>query len=413
MTIGERLVVHYRTTPVGVLEATEDGMRFAYTPEWLEDRRAFPLSVSLPLDAAVDPVRSARFFANLLPEASVRTLLARRLGLSEDNDFALLRAIGGECAGALVILPEGREVTEDEEEYESLTPAKLRELATAYEALPAIDGTGRARLSLAGAQDKLPILIDGSRWLLPIGSSPSTHIVKFPNRHFKHLPANEVFVAALARRAGLRAMPTSWRQVGAEGLCVVERYDRVRTDDGIERLHQEDFCQALGLSHATKYEAEGGPSFAAAVELVRDESRDPLTDVSRLLDWLAFDVIAGNADGHGKNLALLLRDGRRLAPFYDLVCTRIYGRIDRRLAMSVGGERDPDRIRRLHLETCARQIGVKSSLVVEVFRGMAARILDETKSAVEESEVAKSPAVERCVPAIRKQARRVLRELGA
>lgn len=407
------LLVHCDRGLVGTLRRRDGGMSFAYAESWIASEDGFAVSLSLPLDGDFDDARATRFFANLLPEANVRTLVCRRLGISEGNDFALLAAIGGECAGALSILPDGADPAARSDEYELLPPKKLAELASGYDALPLVDGDGRARLSLAGAQDKLPVKIDGARVLLPIGGSPSTHILKFPNRDYKHLPANEVVVMELARRVGLPTVRSGFRPIGAEGLCLVERYDRVRASGGgaIERLHQEDFCQATGRGASAKYEDEGGPSFATSVELVREHSVTPLEDVDALVRWLAFNAIAGNADGHAKNLSLLMRDGLRLAPFYDLVCTRSYEALDRRLAMNVGGERDPDRLRATHLEACARSLDLKPRLLYDTFAVTADKILGALDEAVAAAEVGESPAVQRLRPAIRKQARRWLREL--
>lgn len=410
--MAARLAVHLGTRKVGIIRRTDDGLAFAYTDEWLADPDAFGISLSLPRVRELDPRRARSFFANLLPEANVRTLVCRRLGISEDNDFALLEAIGGECAGAFTIVPEGTDPVSAAGDYELLEPKKLAELARGYEALPAVDGHGRVRLSLAGAQDKLPVLEDGGRFYLPLGSSPSTHILKFPNRHFKQLPANEVLVTELARRVGLPVVVTRWERIGREGLCVVQRYDRVRDGGQVRRLHQEDLCQALGVAPAKKYEQEGGPSFVTCVDVVREHSLEPLTDVQALLRWLAFLAVAGNADGHAKNLSLLHDDGWMLAPFYDLVCTRAYDRIDRRLAMRIGGESDPDRLRRPHFEACARELALKPGWLVNAVVTMAESILTELPAAVEASGVARSPAVERIVPLVRKQARRLLRELA-
>lgn len=253
--------------------------------------------------------------------------------------------------------------------------------------------------------------VEGDRILLPVGSSPSTHILKFPNRDYRHLPANEVIVTRLARAVGLPVVDAEWLAIGDEGLCVVRRYDRVETDDGIVRVHQEDLCQALGIASSSKYEEEGGPSFLDAVTVVRDHAVAPLDDVDALVRWLAFGAIVGNADGHAKNLSLVRRDGLRLSPFYDLVCTRSYDALDRRLAMSIGGERDPDRLRPTHLDACARAVDVKPRLLSATFQAMAEAILDRLDDAVRAAQVGRSPAIERMTPQILEQARRWLREL--
>src|SRR5262249_30329199 len=134
------------------------------------------------------------------------------------------------------------------------------------------------RLSLAGAQDKLPVYIDEDGMFLPKGAAPSSHILKFDNRDFKQLAVNEVMVLRLAEMIGLPTVRTALRRFGRSNAALIERYDRVRVNGVIERLHQEDFCQALGIPAERKYEAEGGPSFAECVELVRTQSAEPLAD---------------------------------------------------------------------------------------------------------------------------------------
>jgi serine/threonine-protein kinase HipA len=409
--LADWLTVYFETHRVGVLRRTDDGASFEYAAEWLTNPDGFAISLSLPRLPKIDPRSARAFFANLLPEASVRVALCRRLGISESNDFGLLEAIGGECAGALTILPEDTVPNDQDANYEPLSTEQLRDLAQAHEALPALDGRKNVRLSLAGAQDKLPVLEKDGRFYLPLGSSPSTHILKFPNRHFKHLPANEVLIAELARRIGLPTVRTRWAKIGREGLCVVERYDRIRDGQSIRRLQQEDLCQSLGVSPLAKYEQEGGPSFVRCVDVVRAHSYEPFADTEALLRWQIFNVIVGNADAHAKNLSLLWDDGWRLAPFYDLVCTRGYERLDRRLAMAIAKERNPDRLRRPHFEACARDVDVKPSWLVDVARNMAEQTISVLPDAIEAAGVSRSAAVERIVPVVRKQSRRLLREL--
>lgn len=281
-----------------------------------------------------------------------------------------------------------------------------------------MDGHGNVRLSLAGAQDKLPVYVEDDRFYLPVGNSPSTHILKFPNRHFKHLPANEVLLSALARQVGLSAPITSFQKIGAEGLCLVERYDRIRDkNDRIVRLHQEDFCQALGLPSSSKYEREGGPAFVDCVHVIREHSQDPLSDVSSLIRWLIFNLLVGNADAHAKNISLvqneLSRGAYRLAPFYDLVCTRMYDRIDRRLAMGIGGEFDPDRVRSPQMRAFANVLDLKARWFSSVAIEMAEKVTRALDDAIASTDLKRSPAIERIVPLVRKQAKRVLRELRA
>lgn len=395
-------------------DAASGVLGFAYAEAWLRGPDAFPISLSLPLGPrAMRGGPAHAFFANLLPEGPLRVLVARRLGISSDNDFSLLEAIGGECAGALAVVPE--EAPPRPAGYRALRAEELAELAApGGGALAGLMGSGTVRLSLAGAQDKLPVFQDADgRLSVPLGGSPSSQILKVGNPAFRHLCANEVLCLDLARRLGLPVVPATLRRFGAHHTCVVKRYDRERGPGGaVARLHQEDLCQALGIPPARKYEQEGGPTFARCFELVREQSADPLVDARSLLRWLAFNVVAGNADGHAKNLALLrLAPGRLvLAPFFDLVCTAAYPRLDRRLAMGVGGQRDPGQVGRRHWERLAAELGLKPRYVLQTVRELAG----EAPSAAERAAGAfagrygGSPALQLVQRAVRKQAQRTL-----
>jgi len=159
---------------------------------------------------------------------------------------------------------------------------------------------------------------------------------------------------------------------------LIERYDRVRDEaDNIHRLHQEDFCQALGFGHDKKYQEYGGPTFAQCFQLTQNISSDPAVDAENLLRWQIFNVLAGNSDGHAKNLSFIYypQGGVRLAPFYDLVCTRAIRRIDAKLAFSVGGERNPERITRTHWNTLANECDVGQKYLNGLVKKTAERLL--------------------------------------
>ncbi len=353
---------------VGRLRRDGDRLAFAYDRGWLDRGRA--ISVSLPLREEEWLGGAAEaFFVNLLPEGGMREAVARRFGVSQANDFALLAAIGGECAGALTLAaleppPSG------DPEYELLGRARLGRLIDSDDALALVVGGPRSRLSLAGAQHKLPVFVDGGELYLPLHDAPSSHILKLPHSRLRHVLANEWLMNRFAAALGIPVVDCELRLEAKEPLLLVRRFDRALGDSGdFVRIHQEDFCQALGVPPSRKYEQEGGPSLAAAIELVRAEARNPLKDTRELLRWAAFNWLAGNADGHAKNLALVHRGGPpELAPFYDLVCTRIYKNLDPKLAMSVGGEADPGRIGHARWTALARAIGVGPRVVADELR---------------------------------------------
>ena len=172
---------------------------------------------------------------------------------------------------------------------------------------------------------------------------------------------------ALAHEVGLDVQPSFIHQHGETRVFVVKRYDRAAMADGTIRLHQEDFCQALGIPPEYKYESEGGPTLAACFDLARQTSIRSGKDVLSLLNWVIFNFLIGNSDSHGKNISLLLlAEGPLLAPFYDLLSTRIYAHygLAEGLAMRIGGESDPGAIRKEHWVRFAEEIGVKPRLVL-------------------------------------------------
>jgi serine/threonine-protein kinase HipA len=148
----------------------------------------------------------------------------------------------------------------------------------------------------------------------------------------------------LAVRLGLPVPATAiWRIEGGGTILVVERYDRRREAETIQRLHQEDFCQALGRSPLRKYQKEGGPRPGEVADILRLYGSLPSEDLRLLIRWGLFNWLYGNCDAHAKNISLLFGPARgtRLAPFYDLVCTRVYKSLDHHLAMSLGEQFDP------------------------------------------------------------------------
>jgi serine/threonine-protein kinase HipA len=412
----ERLAVLYAGRMAGKLwMLADERLAFEYADSWLADPGAFSISMSLPLSREIyTDAKAGRFFANLLPEGRLRQLIAQRLGISEENDFILLKAIGGECAGALSIVPEEEfDRIPAGEEYQPLSRKALSEMVAARDALAFVAGEGKARLSLAGAQDKLPVYFEDGEYFLPVANSPSSHILKFPDPLFSHLQANEVLTTRLAAEVGLRVVEVELDDVEGEHVCRVTRYDRRRDDKGkIHRIHQEDFCQALGLSHRTKYEQEGGPSFETCFNLVGDTSVDPLLDTEQLLKWLIFNAAVGNADGHAKNLSLLFgeRGSIRLAPFYDLVCTRAYQRLGRELAMRIGETADPGQIRERDWNMLAESIGVGRNFLLDLVREVAEGTFEATERVATEfrSRYGDSPAIQMVVPLVEKQARRLV-----
>jgi serine/threonine-protein kinase HipA len=286
---------------------------FNYDDDWLGSANSFQLSITLPFqreDYSPEEGLAHRFFANLLPEGGAREQIVRDLKIS-NTDFDLLRAIGGECAGALSILRTEQTPSTDHK-YFPLPDEELANLVKRKGQPSTWKGNDRPRLSLAGAQNKCPVLFSHGEYWLPQNESPSTHILKFEITDYRHLPAYETFTTYLAGRVGLEVVDISLQYAtkangkSQEPYARILRYDRVINDEGqIVRYHQEDFCQALGYGHEKKYQEHGGASFVDCYKLLYEVSSNPAEDCDRLLRWQIFNVLAGNSDGHAKNLSLL------------------------------------------------------------------------------------------------------------
>jgi serine/threonine-protein kinase HipA len=326
---------------VGRLTMDEHGdTGFIYDAFWLADPVARQISRSLPKrEEPFDRRQTRPFFAGLLPDETVREVVARVLGVSERNDFSLLKALGGDIAGALTILPEGETPTA----YKGVTATKPLtddELVQLIEVLPKrpfLAGETGIRMSLAGAQTKLPVVLIDGKVALPAPGQPTTHILKPSLPHYPATTENEAFVMQLAAAIGLPVAPVQPSRVKDKTFLLVTRYDReVDASGRVRRLHQEDFCQALGIPPERKYASEGGPTFRTCFAILREAASRPAVDVLGLLDAALFNLVIGNADAHGKNFSLLyLPEAITLAPLYDLICTVAYPELSPKSAMKI------------------------------------------------------------------------------
>lgn len=380
--MARNLFVYLHGEVAGALRQEDSGrLTFTYDRECLERPEARALSLSLPLREEPFDDRQARpFFAGLLPDDAARERLARYLGVSRRNDFALLAEVGGECAGAVALYPPDVEPPPDGHgNYRFLDEAALARLLRDLPRRP-LRARGELRLSLAGAQDKMALVhVDGD-FFLPLGDRPTSHILKPAIEHFADTVPNECFCMLLAARLGL-SVPAV--EIGfAEGIpfLLIERYDRVPGDTGeIRRLHQEDFCQALGIPPERKYQGEGGPSLKQCFELL-DACARPALDRLELLRRVLFNFLIGNADAHGKNFALLhRRAGPVLAPAYDLVCTTVYDDHTDRMAMKIGRRTRFGAVLPSDWESFARKTGLAPGRVQRDLLAMAERIPVEAR----------------------------------
>jgi len=285
----------------------------------------------------------------------------------------MLERIGGECAGAVTFLPAGEILPARDDHYRALSSPELAGILRELPRRPLLAGETGIRLSLAGAQDKIAVRIVGEAISLPLGGAPSTHILKPAVERFAGVVFNEAYCMRLAAEVGLPVAKTEIRCAEDVEYLLVERYDRTHSQspkgETLERLHQEDFCQALGIVSENKYQKEGGPSLKQCFALLREVSSAPVLDLARLLDAVIFNFLVGNNDAHGKNFSLLYRYvgtaslDTRLAPLYDVVSTYYYPELTRDMAMKIGGEYFSDRVSIANFEQLAEDAGLAKPLV--------------------------------------------------
>ena len=348
---------------VGTLSLVEGRLNFCYAPTWLALPNATALSISLPLQAEpFDDHKSRPFFAGLLPEGQMRRLIAQQFQISGQNDFALLDNIGGECAGAVTFLKPGQTLRAPimAGDVQWLSDEEVVAILDELPRHPMLAGKDGLRLSLAGAQDKLPVVFDGHRIGLPRNGTPSSHILKPPIHAVEDSVINEGFCMALAEGMQLKPAKSKVHVVLNRSFLLVERYDRLSDPKGSRlRLHQEDFCQALCVVPEMKYQNEGGPDLAQCFELVRHVTRPSAPHVLRLLDVVIFNALIGNHDAHGKNFSLLY-SGKTpvLAPLYDTLSTAVYPTLTPKMAMKIGSKYKFSEVQARHWEQFAESTGL-------------------------------------------------------
>jgi len=323
----------------------------------------------------------------LLPEGESRRALAERFGLVASDTFGLIRALGRDCAGALVIQPEDDPppIAPTLAAARPLSLRELRALITNLKSAPLGIGPG-VRLSLAGVQEKLVLtrMPDGG-WGQPIEGSASTHIIKPPHPIFPDTVHNEAFCMRLAHHLGLPTARVDVADMGAGPVLVVERYDR-RVDDAgrIERIHQEDFCQAFGLSPEKKYQDDGGPSLQRVAETLQQIAGG--ASLAPLLKAVTLNIVIGNCDAHAKNFSLLHAAPDRIepAPFYDLMSTLVYPELVQRMAMHI------DSVQLIHRFTVSRIVnegvawGMSASQAAEAVAAVLGGLPDAILQATED-----------------------------
>ena len=372
------LVVWKDDQRVGELRDAGNLWSFAYDPEWCHSPDAVALSPSLPLQQEpIEDGGSQRpvqwFFDNLLPEEGERTLLALDANIDDADAFGLLQRYGPESAGALTLLVPGEVLPAG-----GLMPLSDQELSRRIRELPRVPLSHDApkRMSMAGAQHKLAIVVDGEQLFEPRGNTASTHILK-PDHpqpdHYAHTAVNEWFVMRLAAQVGLDVPQTSLRRV-PEPVYLVERFDREGHFDDARRRHILDACQLLSLDRRFKYEQATAKTLRKLAELCRARA----SARQAIFRWSVFNLLVGNSDAHLKNLSFFpLPQGISLAPHYDLIATSIYNEanwLGERLVTSIGKATRFGDVRRADIQDFGGELGIPATTSARMLDDMLAKI---------------------------------------
>ncbi len=422
--MAESLAVLLYGQVVGRLERTDRGAlpTFSYEDAYVASG-SVPLSLRLPIARTTYPAQRVEpYLRGLLPEN--RETLGRwadRLGVAADDIFAILAEMGWECPGAVQLCrsEDVEELLSRNGEYKPVGDTYIAERLRALVDAPASWTMPEEHWSLGGQQEKFALMAHEGQWHEAHGSAATTHIIKPGIKILLHQALVEHLTMAAASDLGVDVAASRIVQFGDQWALVVERFDRIIGGDGsVVRIHQEDFCQALGRLPEAKYEARGGPGLAQMAGIVKRWSSQRDDDLMALADFAAVNLVTGAPDGHSKNISLLLaHDGqRRIAPLYDLATGLSYDRgvVERTVALSIGGERIFSRVRRKQWEKAASTLGLDSALLVARARGLAEQYPDAFERAV--AGVQDIPGADevgaRTLPALREHCKSLLQQLG-
>lgn len=399
----EPLHVYLNSRLVGQLRRERSGaIEFQYDAEWLSWQHALPVSLSLPLRE--DPYSGApvlAVFENLLPDNdTLRSRIAARARAEGTDAYRLLSAIGHDCVGALQFLRAG--IDPGPAGAVNGEPVSDKEIADILANLATnplgISEDDSFRISIAGAQEKTALLYWRKRWYKPRGTTATTHILKptigrLPNGiDLEHSVENEYLCLKLLEALGIPAAQASMEQFGERRVLIVERFDRLWTEDGrLLRVPQEDCCQALSVPPTLKYESDGGPGIERIMRLLRDGDH-PAEDQRKLMKTMVVFWLLGATDGHAKNFSIFLSPGGRyrMTPLYDVISAQPSvnaGEIRHnqfRLAMAVGNNRHyrMNTIAARHFVETAQRAGMGEKIMASIFEELRETTMAAVKDTV-------------------------------
>lgn len=348
-----------------------DRYEFQYQESWLNRDGAFPISIALKLQPGpYDHTTSKSFFEGLIPEEDFLRQLEARSETPINSAFDFLTLYGRDCAGALTVAKSKKPVPRTDDlkkiSWSDLSKAYIEKKTLADVVLNVEGGF----FSLAGAQDKIPLVKFDDDYFISLSSTPSTHIIKPPNRYHESVNSvyNEHFCMRLADSVKINVPHTEIIE-DEISFYVIERYDRKISDHKIFRIHQQDFCQAAGILSTKKYEIQGGPSLKDNYQMIVNNSAEVIKDSKSYLKWIFFNLLIGNNDSHSKNLSFLMRDQEVvLSPFYDLLCTAVYPTVRNKFAFKIAGQFLWTEINAKHLRLIEKDLKLKNLFLTDLLQ---------------------------------------------
>lgn len=379
---------------------------FCYSEDYINDSVTAPISLNLPFQSMPFTTYQTRnYFESLLPEGFTRRSVAEWLRVDESDYTAILHGLGRECLGAILISEEGESV---DASYEKVSTEQIKDLA-AEGAVASTELVVKSHMSLTGASGKVGLYYDekDESWYMPLGTAPSTHIIKQSHVRYDDIVINEQLCMMTAQKCGIDVSQSFIINTGdgtdKDILLASRRYDRLFSDypsciDGHPcpmRLHQEDFAQAMGIPASQKYEHEPAQYMKKMFDILRSYSSDPIADQMKLWDLIVFNYLIGNTDSHIKNYSLLYSadlKSKRLAPAYDIVSTLVYENSSRDMAFSIGGELSIDRVSEDSFVKATKEVSLGERMAMNRFDHMRYIFADALEQSASELSAAGYPS---------------------
>lgn len=387
MMIGNesRLDVYLGKQIIAEVILIDDQLDWRYSMDW--QASGYPLSPHLPLHSDIPTINVQRFLRNLLPEGNGFDELLSTFHLSKYNTFGLIRSLGLDTPGSLIMLPP-KQILPQTGQFRAITNNELEQRLETRDEFSLIIWDGKPRLSVAGVQDKINVVLNKDKQLgFGDGSLCSTHILKFEKQKLSHLVLNEYITLQLAKACGLVVAQVELKRFGKHTALLIERFDRQYISiNEVKRRHIIDGCQALNLSPDYKYERNfgsgrdvahirDGASFIKLFNFAK-QCINPALTKQQLVDWLIFNLLVFNYDAHGKNVSFYVgRDGIKMAPLYDLVNIKMYPEFEQHMAMGLGDEFDGETINAYQLADFADNCQLPRSWLTKRLKYILAKFI--------------------------------------